>query len=71
MCGRFLLFTSGADLAEWFDLPETPALEPRYNIAPTQPVAAVRAGPGGDRELVRLRWGLVPPGPPNSPSATA
>jgi putative SOS response-associated peptidase YedK len=60
MCGRFLLYTSGAALAEWLGLPEVPALEPRYNIAPTQPVAAVRAGPGGDRELVRLRWGLVP-----------
>jgi putative SOS response-associated peptidase YedK len=48
MCGRFLLFTSGADLAEWLDLPEVPALQPRYNIAPTQPVAAVRAGPGGE-----------------------
>jgi putative SOS response-associated peptidase YedK len=61
MCGRFLLFTSGAALAEWLDLPEVPALQPRYNIAPTQPVAAVRAGPGGGRQFVTLRWGLVPP----------
>jgi putative SOS response-associated peptidase YedK len=34
-------------------------LAPRYNIAPSQPVAAVRAG-GSGRECVRLRWGLVP-----------
>jgi putative SOS response-associated peptidase YedK len=61
MCGRFLLFTSGADLAEWLGLSEVPDLPPRYNIAPTQPVVAVRAGPGDGRELVRLRWGLVPP----------
>jgi putative SOS response-associated peptidase YedK len=38
-----------------------PELPLRYNIAPTQPVAAVRqaAGPG-PRELVQLRWGLIP-----------
>jgi putative SOS response-associated peptidase YedK len=46
-------------LAEAFDLAGFPDLAPRYNIAPTQPVAAVRAGEAG-RECVRLRWGLVP-----------
>jgi putative SOS response-associated peptidase YedK len=34
-------------------------LEIRYNIALTQPVAVVRASEGG-RELVLLRWGLIP-----------
>jgi putative SOS response-associated peptidase YedK len=34
---------------------------PRYNIAPTQPVAAVRSDPKeGHRELVMLHWGLIP-----------
>jgi putative SOS response-associated peptidase YedK len=33
---------------------------PRYNIAPTQEVPAVRAAAQGGRELVVLRWGLVP-----------
>jgi putative SOS response-associated peptidase YedK len=61
MCGRFSLYTPVRDLAEWLGLPEVPSLEPRYNVAPTQPVAAVRAGPGGGREFVTLRWGLVPP----------
>jgi putative SOS response-associated peptidase YedK len=60
MCGRFSLFTPAPDLARLFDLAGFPELAPRYNIAPTQPVAAVRAGEAG-RELVRLRWGLVPP----------
>jgi putative SOS response-associated peptidase YedK len=34
---------------------------PRYNIAPTQQVAAVRAtADAGARELVALKWGLIP-----------
>jgi putative SOS response-associated peptidase YedK len=35
--------------------------EPRYNIAPTQQVAAVRiTADAGKYELVPLRWGLIP-----------
>lgn len=33
---------------------------PRYNIAPTQDIAAIREGDNEQRELVMLRWGLVP-----------
>jgi putative SOS response-associated peptidase YedK len=34
---------------------------PRYNISPTQLVAAVRAAAdAGKRELVPLKWGLIP-----------
>lgn len=42
MCGRYALGTPDDDLTELFDLPEVPSLEPRDNIAPTQPVAVVR-----------------------------
>ena len=35
-------------------------LPPRYNVAPSQPVAVVRAGADG-RSLSMFRWGLVPP----------
>jgi putative SOS response-associated peptidase YedK len=59
MCGRFLLFSDGPTLAARFDLTSFPELAPRYNIAPTQPVTAVRAA-GGGREWAALRWGLVP-----------
>jgi putative SOS response-associated peptidase YedK len=59
MCGRFTLSASGAQLAQQFGLAEAPQLQPRYNIAPTQAVAVLRAGPHG-RELAMLRWGLVP-----------
>lgn len=61
MCGRFTLATPEQDLAVQFNLPEVPDLQPRYNIAPTQPVAAVRLPTAdGDRELVMLHWGLIP-----------
>lgn len=46
-------------VAQLFDLPVPPELMPRYNVAPTQGVAVVRAGAEG-RRLDVLRWGLVP-----------
>jgi putative SOS response-associated peptidase YedK len=61
MCGRFTLHTSPEVIAQQFELPETPMLAPRYNIAPTQPVAIVRvpeAGPA--REWALVHWGLIP-----------
>jgi putative SOS response-associated peptidase YedK len=61
MCGRFTLTDPDQELAVQFNLPEIPEMQPRYNIAPTQPVAAVRAVPESEeRELVLLRWGLIP-----------
>lgn len=54
-----MLASDGEAVAEAFDLDSAPVLEPRYNIAPSQAVFAVRAGAGG-REGVELRWGLVP-----------
>ena len=59
MCGRFTLRTPTADLVEIFELVRSFEVTPRYNIAPTQPVAAVREI-DGQRELVQLRWGLLP-----------
>ncbi len=54
MCGRFTLTASGEELAEAFGLDDPPELAPRYNIAPTQPVAVVRAeAPGGGRTAFR------------------
>src|SRR5690349_2241399 len=44
-----------------FQLPLLPDLSPRYNIAPTQGVAAVRTNAAsGQRELSMLHWGLIP-----------
>ena len=39
MCGRFTLHTPINQLADLFGLSQEPAFAPRYNIAPTQPVA--------------------------------
>jgi putative SOS response-associated peptidase YedK len=57
MCGRTTLTTDTADLREFFDLTEQPELAPRYNIAPTQPIAVIRE----PHRLELLRWGLILP----------
>ncbi len=59
MCGRFARIVSSKKLREKYRLKENPQLDDRYNIAPTQPVAAVRATDEG-RELALVRWGLIP-----------
>jgi putative SOS response-associated peptidase YedK len=59
MCGRFALFTSGEELRERYPFVDPSLFEPRYNIAPTQSVAAVRSTAAGG-ELAFLRWGLIP-----------
>ncbi|MBW4698561.1 MAG: SOS response-associated peptidase [Aphanocapsa lilacina HA4352-LM1] len=60
MCGRFTLAAAPEAVAAAFELPEAPPLTPRYNIAPSRPVCAVRTGEGTRREAVFLRWGLIP-----------
>jgi len=60
MCGRFVRHTPVQLLATLFDcLPPAQDIPASGNVAPTQTVAAVRAGRHG-RELVGLRWGLIP-----------
>jgi putative SOS response-associated peptidase YedK len=59
MCGRFSQTFSDRDLLEYFHLARSLSLEPRYNIAPSMEVAALREEEGG-RRLVFLRWGLIP-----------
>jgi putative SOS response-associated peptidase YedK len=61
MCGRFTLTAVRETLKQVFPLFDLADLAPRYNIAPTQLVLAVRLTPGEDaQELAELRWGLVP-----------
>ena len=60
MCGRFAQYSDPGIYASQFDLDALCEAKPRYNVAPTQPVLAIRATDQGKRELVPLRWGLVP-----------
>jgi|SRR5262245_19060022 len=62
MCGRASLTSSPEELEDEFGLDAVPPLTPRYNIAPTERILAVRATGSGAREAVFLRWGLVRPG---------
>lgn len=58
MCGRFVLSDTTTrilpDLLAQFDDPE-----PSYNVAPTDPIPAVRLR-HGEREMPLVRWGFVP-----------
>jgi len=65
MCGRFTLTADPDTLRQVFALGKTSAaalaeLFPRYNIAPSQPVAVVVADSEGGRKLEFFKWGLIP-----------
>lgn len=63
MCGRFALRCSLHQLVDQFLLASNPdlSLKPRFNIAPTQTIIALRRPAGSpDRELASFHWGLIP-----------
>ena len=63
MCGRYTLTDPDPRLLRFrFGLSEEAKIEqePRYNVAPTDPVLAIRLNDDGRREPGVLRWGLVP-----------
>ncbi|MDQ2915919.1 MAG: SOS response-associated peptidase [Pseudomonadota bacterium] len=60
MCGRYELSSHPTAIALAFGLPHPPDIRPRYNIAPTQQVPIIRHNAAGERELIQVRWGLVP-----------
>src|SRR5580698_7075612 len=62
MCGRFTVKATWAELVALYcltmdALPHN--LRPRYNVCPTDPVDVVTSH-DDKRELVTMRWGLVP-----------
>ena len=60
MCGRFAFYSPSEATAALFGASASTTVEPRYNIAPTQYIAAIRDSEDKVRELVKLRWGLIP-----------
>lgn len=59
MCGRFSMALETDDVRTALALGQVPeSWKPRYNVAPTQAVAAV--SDVNTRDVVMLRWGLVP-----------
>jgi putative SOS response-associated peptidase YedK len=59
MCGRFTLTVNPSQLQEafpWVEVPED--IRPRYNIAPSQPVAVIPND--GKNRLDFFLWGLIP-----------
>ena len=60
MCGRFAFYSPAEATAKLFGAEAGFDVRPRYNIAPTQFIAAVRQGEDTAAELSEFRWGLVP-----------
>jgi putative SOS response-associated peptidase YedK len=62
MCGRYGTEITGEQLSLLLEIsPEQcEGFEARYNIAPTQRAPVARLRGDGSRELVALKWGLVP-----------
>jgi putative SOS response-associated peptidase YedK len=60
MCSRFSLTSPPEAVRAYFGYRDTPNFPPRYNIAPTQPVAVVRVNREGERQFKLMRWGLLP-----------
>jgi putative SOS response-associated peptidase YedK len=59
MCGRFAVISVPEAVRALFGYAETPNFPPRYNIAPTQPIAIVRLTEGR-RQFALVRWGFIP-----------
>lgn len=60
MCGRFAFYSPREAVIRTFGIEFPVELEARFNVAPTQNVAAIRGGDNGVLEPAMLRWGLIP-----------
>lgn len=67
MCGRFAVTVTPEQLEELLGVIEIEDFPPRYNVAPTQPILVVVAGPTREpgsnlpaRKALLARWGFIP-----------
>jgi putative SOS response-associated peptidase YedK len=65
MCGRYMITSSFEAMARLFEaglaeLGPDATDQPRLNVSPTEPVPVV-VSHDGDRSIVPMRWGLLPP----------
>ncbi len=60
MCGRFTFHDDDAAIREWLDSTDHEPIQPSFNFAPTQQIPVIVADEEGARQLVRMRWGLIP-----------
>lgn len=60
MCSRYALTSPPEAVRRAFGHVNEMVYPPRYNIAPTQPVAIVRLDYAKQKEMTLVRWGLIP-----------
>ncbi|WP_395447495.1 SOS response-associated peptidase [Aminobacter sp. UC22_36] len=67
MCGRIAVLASPVETSAFLGVGDLESFPPRYNVAPTQPILVVMAGPQRppgsnlpDRMALLARWGLIP-----------
>jgi putative SOS response-associated peptidase YedK len=61
MCGRFTQHYTWQEVHAFLSVLGAPRnLQPHYNLAPTDTVDVIRLNASGQRELVPMRWGLIP-----------
>ncbi|TVR08858.1 MAG: SOS response-associated peptidase [Salinarimonadaceae bacterium] len=59
MCGRYAVTLAPEVYRAFYGYEDQPNFPPRFNIAPTQPVAVV-VSDGGARRFRLMRWGFLP-----------
>lgn len=60
MCGRLVIYSPPEQLADYVHAHGGVPFQSSYNVTPDQFIPSCRVNEAGDRELVLMRWGLVP-----------
>ena len=60
MCGRFAFYSPHEAITDLFGVEFPLAIEPRFNVCPSQFIVTLRRGADGKLEPAVLKWGLIP-----------